>query len=143
MDVPTSESVASVVATPGTNGQGIYLAADLRQGATNRNSMFLQSPNRTNSDVLNPIETSLGKLVGYNNQQPYNGYFNWNNNTTGRGVRSTATQQVSMRDLSNYTVSTTTKETIGTSGIATVHSASASTVRAYFSTGTICILEFR
>lgn len=137
MDVPTSESVASVVATPGTNGQGIYLAADLRQGATNRNSMFLQSPNRTNSDVLNPIETSLGKLVGYNNQQPYNGYFNWNNNTTGRGVRSTATQQVSMRDLSNYTVSTTTKETIGTSGIATVHSASASTVRAYFSTGTI------
>ena len=134
MDVPTSESVASVVATPGTNGQGIYLAADLRQGATNRNSMFLQTPNRTNSDILNPIETSLGKLVGYNNQQPYNGYFNWSNNTTGRGVRSTATQQVSMRDLSNYTVSTTTKETIGTSGIATVHSASASTVRAYFST---------
>jgi len=134
MDVPTSESVASVVAAPSTNGQGIYLAADLRQGGTNGDSMFFQTPDRTNGDVLNPVETSLGKLVGYNNQQPYNGYFNWSNNVTGRGVRSTATQQVSMRDLSNYTVSTTVTETIGTSGISTVHSASASTVRGYFAT---------
>ena len=134
MDVPTSESVASVVAAPSTNGQGIYLAADLRQGGTNGDSMFFQTPDRTNGDALNPVETSLGKLVGYNNQQPYNGYFNWSNNVTGRGVRSTATQQVSIRDLSNYTVSTTTKETIGLPGISTVHSASASTVRGYFST---------
>jgi hypothetical protein len=135
MDAPTSESVASVVASAGTRGQGIYLVADLRAGTIdNGGSMFAQSPNRSNTDLLNPVETSLGKLVGYNNQQSYNGYINWNNNTTGRGVRSTATQQVSMRDLSNYTVSTTTKETIGFSGIATVHSASASTVRGYFAT---------
>lgn len=132
MDVPTSESVMNTYAAPSTNGQGIYLAADLRAGSNANNSMFWEAANRTNSDLLNQVETSLGKLVGYNGQLPYNGPINWSNNITGRGVRSTSTQQVSMRDLSNYTVSNTVKENIGSSGLSVAHSASASPVRAYY-----------
>jgi hypothetical protein len=132
MDVPTSESVMNTYAGPSTNGQGIYLAADLRAGSNAGASMFWESPERYNGDLLNQVETSLGKLVGYNGQLPYNGPINWSNNITGRGVRSTSTQQVSMRDLSNYTVSNTVKENIGSSGLSVAHSASASPVRAYY-----------
>jgi len=132
MDVPTSESVMNTYATPSSRGQGIYLAADLRAGTNARNSMFWQDPNRYNGDLWNQVETSLGKLVGYNGQLPYNGPINWNNNITGRGVRSTSTQQVSMRDLSNYTVSNTVKENLGLSGLLVAHSASASSIRAYY-----------
>ena len=144
MDVPTSESVinwpfptSSAATGPYAKGQGIYLAGDLRQAQSIYGSYFIQEAQRGNPDTAFMKQTSLGKLVGYNNQLPYYGNINWSNNVTGRGARGTSTQQVSMRDLSNYTVSNTVKEAFGSFGQYNAHSSSASPIRTYLASETI------